>query len=357
VRWLECLERAVGDLEAEPGSDGAGRSTTADGRDVRRGRGVAVMMKQTITPSRSEAAVALRADGVFEVRTSAVDMGQGVSTVLARIAGRRLGVGLDRIRPVLPDTAVTPFDVTSSASRLTASVGRAVELAADDLLDRLIEAASVALGVAPDRLTRRDGTITTDDGRALADAAVVAAAGGGDLVGRAVFVNAAPVDPETGIAATSSHWHQGAVAVEVAVDLGTGVVRVERAHGAAWAGEVLSLAGARLQNEGNIAWGIGVALTENLAFDADGAPRVRTFLDYRLPATTDLPARLTTAALEAETGATGHAAERHGLGESLVPAVAPAVGNAVAAATGGRVTELPIHPEGVLAALGRRPAR
>ena len=109
--------------------------------------------------------------------------------------------------------------------------------------------------------------------------------GGGEIVGTAVYVNAVPTDPETGISATSSHWHQGAVAVEVAVDIETGLVTVERAHGAAWAGEVVSLPGARLQNEGNVVWGIGAALTECLAFDADGAPSVRTLLDYRLPAT------------------------------------------------------------------------
>jgi len=295
--------------------------------------------------------VALLADGSVEVRTSAVDMGQGVSTVLARLAGRVLGVGLERIRSVLPDTAVTPFDATSSSSRATYAVGEAVERAATDLLVRLAEAASAALGVAPERLTRDGDRLTADDGRSIDGATAVRAAGAAELVGLASFVNEPFVDPDTGVPVSSSHWHQGAVAVEVAVDVETGVVRVERAHGAAWAGEVVSAAGARLQNEGNIVFGLGPTLFEELAFD-DGRAHPLTLMDYRIPSIADLPVALTSRALEAEPGT--HR-ERHGLGESLIPAVAPAVGNAVAAATGVRLTELPLHPERVLNALRARP--
>lgn len=348
ARWAECLERAVADLEA--GGPGPSAATGADGdeADVRRGRGVAVVMKHTITPSRSEAAVALRADGSVEVRTSAVDMGQGGPTILARIAGRALGIGLDRVRSVLPDTAVTPYDATSSSSRLTFAVGEAVERAAGDLLDRLLEAASIALGVPPDRLARSGGRTVADDGRTIDDAAVVRAAGPAELVGSATFVNEPAIDEETGRPVSSSHWHQGALAVEVTVDVGTGVVRLARAHGAAWAGEVVSLAGARLQNEGNIVFGLGPTLFEQLDFGSDGRAWPRTLLEYRLPSILDLPPVLTSHALEA---GPGEHRERHGLGESIIPAVAPAVGNALAAATGRRVFALPLHPERVRAAL------
>ena len=351
AHWLDCLERAVADLEAPepdrrrtPQRPGSGPGDP----DVRRGRGVAVVMKHTITPSRSEAVVALRPDGHVDVRTSAVDMGQGSPTVLARIAGRVLGIGLDRVRPILPDTAITPYDATSSSSRVTFAVGEAVERASRDLLDRLLEAASVALGVPPDELVRSGGRSIAPDGRQIDDAAVVAAGRLPELVGTATFVNEPAVDVETGKPVSSSHWHQGALAVEVAVDRATGVVEVERAHGAAWAGEVVSVAGARLQNEGNVIFGLGQTLWERLEFDADGRPSASTLLDYRIPSLLDVPAALTTVALEADPSA--HR-ERHGLGESLIPAVAPAVGNAVAAAVGIRLLDLPLHPERVRAAI------
>jgi CO/xanthine dehydrogenase Mo-binding subunit len=351
ARWLECLERAVADLEsgppgarATPPGSGPGRATV----ERPHGRGVAVVMKHTITPSRSEAVVVLRSDGHVDVRTSAVDMGQGAPTVLARIAGRVLGIGLDRVHPVLPDTAVTPFDATSSSSRITFAVGEAVERAAHELLDRLIESASVALGVPPDALIRSGGASVTPDGQWLDDAAAVAAARLPELVGTATFINEPTVDPDTGTPVSSSHWHQAAVGVQVAVDPETGLVEVERAHGAAWAGEVVSLAGARLQNEGNVIFGLGQTLWERLEFDGDGRPLPVTLLDYRIPSLLDIPASLTTRALEADPSA--HR-ERHGLGESIIPAVAPAVGNAVAAAVGARLFDLPIHPERVRAAI------
>jgi len=351
ARWLDCLERAVADLESATPDRRASRPRPEPGLDHpdrRRGRGVAVVMKHTITPSRSEAVVALRPDGHVEVRTSAVDMGQGSPTVLARIAGRALGIGLDRVHPILPDTAITPFDATSSSSRVTFAVGEAVERAARDLLDRLLEAASVALGVPPDELHRSDGRSIAPDGRQVDDAAVAARIRLPELTGTATFVNEPAEDVETGKPVSSSHWHQGALAVQVAVDRATGVVEIERAHGAAWAGEVVSVPGARLQNEGNVIFGLGQTLWERLEFDADGRPSPVTMLDYRIPSLLDVPAAFTAVALEAEPS--GHR-ERHGLGESLIPAVAPAVGNAVAAAVDVRLVDLPLHPERVRAAI------
>jgi CO/xanthine dehydrogenase Mo-binding subunit len=362
AHWLECLERVVEEdggasRTSESPRSAQGLASPNAERDTRRGRGVAVVMKHTITPSRSEATVALLPDGVVEVRTSAVDMGQGAPTVLARIAGRVLGVGIDRIRTVLPDTAITPFDATSSSSRLTFAAGEAVERAAHDLLDRLLERASRALGVPPERLTRAAGATAADDGRVAEDAVVVGASGVPELVGSATFVNEPVTDPDTGRPVSSSHWHQGALAVNVAVDIATGVVRVERARGAAWAGEVVSNAGARLQNEGNVIFGLGQALWERLEFGPQGQPQPATFLDYRLPSILDVPDVLETHALE---GAADQPRERHGLGESLIPAVAPAVGNAVADATGASLSDLPLLPERVRAAIegaGRETAR
>jgi CO/xanthine dehydrogenase Mo-binding subunit len=352
AHWLDCLERAVADLASVRPPDAHAAASATGGRqavgDHRRGRGVAVVMKHTITPSRSDAAVVLRADGQVEVRTSAVDMGQGSPTTLARIAGRVLGIGLDRVHTILPDTAITPYDATSSSSRITFAAGEAVERAAQELLDLLFESASVVLGEPPDRLTREDGATVSADGRRVDDAAAVATAGVPELVGTASFVNQPITDPDTGKPVSSSHWHQGALAVEVAVDPATGVIEVERAHGAAWAGEVVSVPGARLQNEGNVIFGLGQALWERLEFDGDGRPAPVNLLDYRVPSVLDVPGWFTTHALEADPSM--HR-ERHGLGESLIPAVAPAVGNAVAAAVGNRLFDLPLHPERIRAAI------
>ncbi|HEU4674239.1 MAG TPA: xanthine dehydrogenase family protein molybdopterin-binding subunit [Candidatus Limnocylindrales bacterium] len=352
AHWVECLDAAVGRLEVAR-SDGVSAAASATpAAVVRHGTGVAVAMKHTITPSRSEAEVALLADGCVEVRTSAVDMGQGVEVVLARIAADALALPVDRIVVARPDTARTPFDMTTSSSRATFAVGNAVEAAARDLVDRAIEAASIAAGIPPDRLDwGPDGIREARTGwqRTLRE---LAAAGPGDgLVGRATFVNEPERDAETGEPVSSSHWHQGAVAVDASVDVETGIVRVEALAGAAWAGRVVNGPGARLQNEGNLTFGLGPALSEALEFPA-GSPSATDLLDYRLTAIRDLPWALETVALEGSVGdgVDGHP-ERHGLGESLIPGVAPALANAVADATGARVRRLPISPERLLAVL------
>jgi CO/xanthine dehydrogenase Mo-binding subunit len=357
AHWVECLDAAVvrlGSSRRRLGSDAAHEPTQAGAQ--KHGTGVAVAMKHTITPSRSEAAVALRADGRIEVRASAVDMGQGVEVVLARIAAEALGLPLAQLVVTRPDTARTPYDMTTSSSRATFAVGNAVEAAARDLVDRAIEAASVALGLPPDRLTwSADGVRSTPAGPGLTLGELASVASGGEVIGHATFVNEPERDQETGEPVSSSHWHQGAVALEATVDIETGVVRVEALAGAAWAGVVVNEPGARLQNEGNLIFGLGPAQFEDLQF-RDGRPAVSDLLDYRLPTIRDVPGRLATVALEAPvgTGLEGHAdrhPERHGLGESLIPAVAPALGNAVAAATGGRVRAMPISPERVLDAV------
>ncbi|HEY3523869.1 MAG TPA: xanthine dehydrogenase family protein molybdopterin-binding subunit [Candidatus Limnocylindrales bacterium] len=352
AHWVECLDAAVAGLEAARSHRNRGPAAPFASRALRRGTGVAVAMKHTITPSRSEAEVAVLPDGRVEVRTSAVDMGQGVEVVLARIAAQALWLPVERIVVARPDTARTPYDMTTSSSRATFAVGSAVEAAARDLIDRSIEAASVALEVPPDRLTwTSDGVRERSMDLTVSLAELAAHGSGAEVAGRATFVNEPDRDAETGEPVSSSHWHQGAVALDASVDAETGVVRIEALAGAAWAGRVVNEPGARLQNEGNLIFGLGPALAEALEFP-DGAPAVADLLDYRLPTIRDVPWALQTATLEMDDAAAGDGhPERHGLGESLIPAVAPALGTAVAAATGACVRRLPISPERVLTAL------
>src|SRR6266850_1190650 len=95
-----------------------------------RGRGVAAMLKASVAPSVSEAIVRLHTDGSVTVLASAVEMGQGTRTVLAQIAAEVLSVPMASVIVVQPDTAVTPYDQTTSSSRSTAMTGRAVQVAA-----------------------------------------------------------------------------------------------------------------------------------------------------------------------------------------------------------------------------------
>ncbi|PYO59086.1 MAG: xanthine dehydrogenase subunit D, partial [Candidatus Rokuibacteriota bacterium] len=107
------------------------RWTQASAAD--RGRGLAMMMKASVAPTVSEAVVRLHADASVTVLASTVEMGQGARTVMAQIAAEVLAVPLERVCVATPDTAITPYDQTTSSSRSTTMMGRAVQEAAQDV--------------------------------------------------------------------------------------------------------------------------------------------------------------------------------------------------------------------------------
>ena len=113
-KFEESLSRAAEAI-------GWSRALAAD-----RARGAAIMLKASIAPSVSEAIVRLHADGSVTVLASTVELGQGARTVMAQVAAEVLAVPLDRVTVLLPDTSVTPYDQTTSSSRSTTMVGRAV---------------------------------------------------------------------------------------------------------------------------------------------------------------------------------------------------------------------------------------
>jgi CO/xanthine dehydrogenase Mo-binding subunit len=152
------------------------------------------------------------------------------------------------------------------------------------------------------------------------------------------------IDPETGQGISTPHWHQGAGAAEVEVDTETGQVKILRYSAASFAGRVVNPALAKLQNDGNVIFGLGPTLMEEILFDG-GQPTNPNLADYAIPSIRDLPGELITTCIESEEG------EMHGIGEMTLPPVAPAVANAIEDAVGVRIKDLPITAEKVLRAL------
>jgi CO/xanthine dehydrogenase Mo-binding subunit len=230
-------------------------------------------------------------------------MGQGVRRSLQLIGAELLGCEPGQVEVPEPDTDTSPFDTRTTSSRSTYMMGRALREAVDDL--------------------RRNG----------------GERGFGEVR------NEGGLDPDTGQGTASTHWHQGAAAAKVDVDEETGRVTVEHVHAAVYAGRVVNRPGAELQNEGSMLMGLGTALFEAIDF-ADGQVANANLSDYNLPATGDVP-RLTHELIERD------GAEVHGLGETALPPVPAAIGNALGS-LGVHVTELPITAERVLAALDAR---
>jgi CO/xanthine dehydrogenase Mo-binding subunit len=271
--------------------------------DDPRGKGLCVLLKGMQTPSRAQISVE-RAPIGYVIRSASCEMGQGIRRSLRLLGAQLLGCEPGQIEIPDPDTDSSPYDTRTTSSRSTHMMGRALQRAVADL--------------------------QAGDGRR----------GFGEIV------NEGGLDPDTGQGIASSHWHQGAAAAHVSVDEQTGVVTVEHLHASVYAGRVVNREGAELQNEGSMIMGLGTALMERIAF-ADGHVTNANFSDYNIPAAADLPKRLTHDLIERE------GADVHGLGETALPPVPAAIGNALHS-LGVHVTELPITPEAVLEAVDRR---
>jgi CO/xanthine dehydrogenase Mo-binding subunit len=331
VHFVECLEEAVkGLLSPSPRPSGEGK----------RGRGYGVMMKSTVAVSKSQARLRLMNDGTVMLYTSTVEMGQGGHTTMAQITAEMLGMPLSVIRIVGPDTAVTPFDTTTSASRSTSMMGSAVIAACASMKKKLFELSAPFLETPPDELRTENGNVV----------AAEASISFGDILKRnnldaleesGEYSTSLGIDPETGQGISTPHWHQGAGAAEVEVDTETGRVTILRYSAASFAGRVVNPALAKLQNDGNVIFGLGPTLMEEILFDG-GQPTNPNLADYAIPSIRDIPAELITTCIESEDG------EMHGIGEMTLPPVAPAIANAIEDAIGVRIKDLPITAEKIL---------
>lgn len=315
-----------------------------------RAKGLSCIIKSTVTPSTSTAIAKLNDDGSLEVLTSAVEMGQGLKAALSIMAAERLALPISMISVSNPDTAVTPYDQQTSSSRGTFSMGNAVGLAVEDVRQQLLDQAAKLTEFPAEDLELADGAVRSkrapDIGLSYGE--VVRRSRSGNLVGRATFQTKGGLDPETGQGVASVHWHQAAGAAEVEVDLETGRVELLRYHAGVYAGRIINPVQAELQTEGNVAFGVGQAFFEEMIYD-NGELQNGNLGDYMIASIKDMPGHLDLHILEHP-----ERSEIHGIGETSLPPVMPAIGNAVYRATGVRITDLPITPEKVLKGLHAR---
>ena len=314
---------------------------------MRRGKGIAVVTMATITPSTSTASIKVNGDGSVNVLSSTVEMGQGSRTALAQIVAQRLGVPLDVVSVVDPDTDVTPFDLTTSASRSTFMMGDAVRVATDDAIEELRRLAAEDLEADPADLELRDGGFhVVGTGRSLTFAEVMAHTQSGTVVGRGSKKTKGGLSAADGQGIASAQWHETSGGAEVVVDTETGTVVVERLHVNTYTGRTINERSAELQLEGSVTFGLGQALYEEMDYDA-GQITNANLADYLVPSIEDVPLALTTSLFESP----DPDAEVHGIGENGMGPIPAAIGNAIFAATGVRIRDLPITPERVLRAL------
>jgi len=289
------LDRAAGEIGAErPRPAGRGIGFALGVRHVGRG-------STTIS-------LRLEGDGTIEARTGVGDQGGGQHTLIQRIVAATMGVDPRTVR-VRRLSTEGPQDPGIGGSRVTPVHGGAALAAALLLKEKL-------------------------GGQSVAEAARALGPGEG-LEASATFD------------ATAADHGACAHAIEVAVDAETGTVRVLSAVLAVDVGQVINPVALRGQLEGGFVYGLGMALTEDLAL-ADGRVRAANLGDYKLPTIADVPPVRVVLLTEDKGGGPFGAKS---VGELVNPAVGPAVANAIESACGVRVKSLPLTAEKVLAAL------
>ena len=315
---------------------------------VKRGKGMACMIKATITPSISSAVIKLNEDSSLSIYSGTVEMGQGSETTLAQIAGKELGIPLGKIQVLGVDTDVVPYDLTTSSSRSTFHMGKAVQLAAQDIMRQLKQIVAKEYGVSEDAIGFVDGKIRLPE--TVLDYADVMfkrfGMCGGTLVGEGQVKTS--VKDEYGEKSTSAFWFLAAGAAEVEVDAETGKIKLLKYATAVDVGKAINPLGCRQQLSGAAITGIGQALFEEIVYD-NGQLINPNLVDYVLPSLGDMPNVIDPIAIEIphKNGPFG----AKGIGESALIPVAPAIANAIYDAVGVRIKDLPIKAEKIYLAL------
>src|SRR5712692_8954424 len=315
-----------------------------------RARGLAMMMKASVAPTVSEAIVRLHADASVTVLASTVEMGQGARTVMAQIAAEVLAVPVESVFVAMPDTAITPYDQTTSSSRSTTMTGKAVQEAAADVREQLLRIAGRHLGVDATALQLEDGAVISAGARLPYPELLRERFGmsGGELIGRGIVASGRST---AALGGSTPFWEMAVGAAEVSVDEETGAVTVHSYASVADVGRCINPQQCEGQDEGAVMQGIGHTLLEEMLYEG-GQLLNANLVDYRVPRAEDVPAELQCRFVENGDGAGPFGAKGAGEG-SLVP-VSPAVGNALARLTGVRFRELPLTPERVWRALRQR---
>ncbi len=312
------------------------------------GRGLAVAPTDAGATPTAVALARLHHDGTVTICESSTELGQGARTVLAQIAAEELSLPLARVGVVASDTAATPYDRSTGASRSTTVMGLAVQAACRDLRAQLLEIAARQQGVEASELSVVDGAVAGPSGRRRPYGELVHdffEMPGGELVGRGYI---RPAFEDGRLRELPVFWEVGWGAAEVAVDRETGVVTVRRYVSVTDVGRAINPALAEGQDEGAAVQGLGHTLWEAMEFDA-GQLVNGSLIEYRVPVFGDLPAAFESVLIEDRNGPGPYGAK--GIGEGAISPVAPAVAAAVAQATGVHVTELPLTPERVGRAL------
>lgn len=301
-----------------------------------RGVGIAMAMQGSGISSVDTGSVSIKIndDGFYALTIGASDMGTGCDTILSQMAADCLDCSVDDIIVYGVDTDVSPYDSGSYASSTTYVTGMATVKACQTLVDKMKAYGAEKLGCSVDDV-EFDGekVYSLKDGSSISRKDIgnaIMCAGENTLF--ATEAHSSPVSPPPFMAG----------AVEVEVDPETGSVKLIDYAAVVDCGTVVNPNLARVQVEGGLVQGIGMALHENITYNEKGELAENSLMQYKIPTRMDMgKLRVEFDSSYEPTGPFG----AKSIGEIVINTPAPAIAQAIYNATGLRFTELPITPE------------
>jgi CO/xanthine dehydrogenase Mo-binding subunit len=280
------------------------------------------------------ATVRLADDGTYNLMIGAADMGTGCDTILAQMVGECMDCSVDDVAVFGADTDASPYDSGSYASSTTYITGKAVELACEKLKKQLCGLAAEMMDCpAEDVVFEGKQVRRVSNGQTLSLAELATKSQlNNEHVAEATATHSSPVSPPPYMVGM----------VEIELDKLTGEVKILDYMAVVDCGIPINPHLARIQAEGGIVQGIGMALTENVQYDPHGKPTERSFMQYKIPSRLDMGViRVEFENSYEPTGPFG----AKSIGEIVINTPAPALAHAIYRATGVWHRELPITPE------------
>jgi CO/xanthine dehydrogenase Mo-binding subunit len=321
------------------------------------GRGIAVGLKASATAGASYCILRILQDGSAALIAGTSDMGQGARTILTQLVSERLGIPMDKVTLVMGDTAVVPFDYSTSASRSTVFMGNAVVDACTKAIAELCRLVAEHHGVPVDEVgfdprSTQVGPVTANGEPYRISEALNQVFGPvpGEIITTGSERGAGDANHPLG--GQAAFYEFSCTASEVAVDTETGEIELVKHITVADVGKAINPQHVEMQDEGAAVMGLGHTLMEQLMLDDEGRIRNLGALDYRIPTFKDLPSEMSSFLVENEDGPGPGGAK--GSGEGGLLATSPAIAAAVTAATGVVIRDLPLTPERVWQALQNR---
>ena len=298
------------------------------------GMGMAMQGSGITSVDVGSASLKINDDGFYTLSIGAADMGTGCDTILAQIAAEVLDCPLDNVTVLGANTDSSPYDSGSYASSTTYVTGKAVEQCAEQLKQKICQVGAGLLGLDERAVVFAGDAVTSEDGTQRATLAQIAAASqcGSNTALEAVVTHSSEISPPPFMVG----------AAEVEVDLETGEAQVIRYEAAVDCGTPVNPNLARVQAEGGILQGIGMALTENVTYDDRGMPQENSLMQYKIPARNDIGH--IHVVFENSYEGTGPFGAKS-IGEVVINTPLPAVADAIYHATHKRFYELPITRE------------